>query len=182
MTRTKVSKKVEPIKTNSKMELSQKIDQLIANTRSLFCESDRDFLLTQSEEKIDGWLALSTEQTPKEEPAPAQPAVNTAKPEDIMKLLPREVQESINHGLKLHAAQRQALVAKINGYKKDLYSENELNAMSTEQLEKISQLIPEAPAEEQPYNYTLFGVQPQVNAAGGDDSVPLLPTGFGGQK
>ena len=190
MLRTKPDKKkeVEQI-NNSVMDVKEKVDKIIAHANSNFCdcEDDRNYLMAQAPEKLDAFLQSYEEKAPAA-PAPTanaeedkgkQAPVTFANVEDYLKTVPEEIRESVQAGIRANQKLRAGLIAKIKGYKADLYSDEELNGMSTEFMEKVAQMIPEAtPQNNQVMDFTLNGAHaPQVNM-GGDAPAPMLPTGM----
>ena len=156
--------------------LLKKVDALINHSATQFEETDREFLLTQSENMLDKMLPKETQQ---EQP----PQVNAEmvktyiqesfkKPEDFVNLLPADMQDQLKSGLKLHKEQRTQLIEAITT-NSQAFSKEELEAMDTTMLTKI------ASTAKAPVDYSLNGdstkkeVQTNTSGSGG----MLLPMG-----
>lgn len=151
-------------KTNGKKEEKGMADKVKKNEGccpekiALLVETERfteDEVKDLSEATVDKLLAMEKELD--EKPAapgtpvtPAAPSVNEAvetiknefsKPDQFMSLMPAEVREQFNYGMRLHEDHRQKLISSISETTQ-VYTEQELKEMKTDALEKLSQAIP----------------------------------------
>lgn len=119
------------------------VNGLISNTASNFSEEDREWLQGLEEGQLKKLMPS--------EPAP-EPQVNkeaaikviqdTLKtPADFMGLLPQEMKDQFQSGLRLHKERRTQLVQSIMANTAEAWTEDELNAMPTDMLEKISKSV-----------------------------------------
>ena len=96
-------------------------------------------------------------------------------PEQFVALLPAEMKDQFESGLKLHKDKREALIAQLKAYKANPFSDEELSGKSTVELEKLSRMLPVE------VNYAPLGSHgnpaPQVNS-----EEVLLPTGVEVEK
>lgn len=150
MQRTKFnSNNVEPnndkeMSTTHSPCLVAKVDALINNSATRFAEADRDWLLTQTEDVLAKLI-------PVEQAQPAAPQVNVEqalavlkesykKPEEFISVLPDDLKTKVEEGLKLYAANREALVKTIKDASKE-WTDEELGEMSVNMLNKIAKTI-----------------------------------------
>ena len=173
------------IKNNSQMKKEEKIAKLVANANSGFCDcaEDQAYLSTLSDEKLDAFIAKLPAEQPVQTNATAPAAKSEEKKattlQDYMAGMPEELREQFAHGMKAYNAQKAGLVAKIKGYAQNQWTEQELNVMSVDALDRIPKMIPEtAPEQPQFHDYSLNGARTviQTNDDGGE---VLLPTGYG---
>lgn len=167
-----------------------KVDALIANEATQFEEKDREWLINlgtdMGEEVLDRFVPVVKEPDPvdakddkgdKTPPAPA-PEMNEeavikmiadkfSDPDKVLALLPKETQEVMSSGLRLHREQRHALTEHIMA-NSDFLKE-ELDAKSLEELEKLASMT-SVPVPE-PQNYALVGAG--AGQSGGVE--PMLP-------
>lgn len=123
----------------------QRIGELIANEQAPFAEEDRETLQAFSDEKVEA-IAKSYEQAPATnagddqgggEPAPAAPAANTA--DEYIENAPAEIRDSLRTMQREHEAKRKQLVETIVANEANAFSREELQAMDTDRLQKLSQ-------------------------------------------
>ena len=140
------------------MSVQEKVDALVSNEATKFSEDDRQWLSTLSEDQLDklepeegeeasadegteeGNADEGTQETAEEEKADEAPAANAASPEDFIKQAPKEMQDMLNSGLKMHNQKKQALVKQLRGNERCDYAESELNAMELNELERLAKL------------------------------------------
>jgi hypothetical protein len=155
----------------------EKVTGLIQNTRTSFNENDRDWLsgLTNEQlEKLEPQDNSNEENDPKEDAKKALQDYSADNPEDVLELLPKAIADQLRSGLQLHRNHRNELIERITNNSQEFFAE-ELNAMETGMLEKISKSIQPST------NYSAMGAgkETQNNAGGDEDDVePLMPAGF----
>lgn len=168
-----VTKRVRknPIINNSKNEemctecVKKLANNLIANKSTAFQESDREWLETLSEEQLE-----------KMTPQPvASPQANTLSKEQAITILqgmtteeyygilPKEVREQVQAGLRINAEKRSTMIAEITANEKSPWKKEELEALPTETLEKIHQTVKVNSKEEEVPVYGAFGSSIQAN-------------------
>lgn len=163
------------------MDKKKLIDELI--TLGAYEESSRAELETVPEKFLEGYKATFEENKRrcKEEKDPVTTAtldVNSVReavqgmfqtPEQFIALMPKDMQDQMNSGLRLHNEQKQNLVNKIAEHTK-AFTTDELNAKTMDELQKIVSLIPD------PVDYSLQGVPSvRVNRSTSAQETPLLP-------
>lgn len=113
------------------------IDALIAHKASQFTEADRAFLETQDENVLQ-------KMTPVETPTPTVNAVQAAEvlkqhlaanSDAFIGLLPKDIQESVRYGQKVHNDRRAELIAHIVGNSNGAVTAELLNEKNTQELE-----------------------------------------------
>jgi hypothetical protein len=168
----------------------EKVKQLIANERTKFTENHKEWLMEQSEEMLDTLFPEEPEtnqngdggddgkegktQTKSEPQVNGEQLAEALKeyaqtPEKFIELAPAEVQDQLKSGLNLHRQERNDMIKKIvNNAGENGFTEDELKQMSTDQLRKMTNMIPE------PGNYTLNGggsPRPSNN----QERTPMMP-------
>lgn len=151
------------------------VDKLIS--AKVFTELQRATLETYSEDMlksmVDG-LTVHEPVKPSKEELSAIFKASFASKEEFMKIVPDELKEQMECGLRLHAEQKQKLIEKITGYSQ-AFTVDELAGKSHQELTKLASLVP----AEEPIavnNYTPFGVQTPVTHT--NTIEPLLPFAF----
>ena len=130
----------------------EKVELLIQNEQSRFGEDDREWLLTQSEEVLEKLEPVVIEipavvpEVEKGVQMNKEDAIQVLKetladPEKFLELLPAEQRAQMQHGMKLHKAHRVTAIERIQKEAPDVYSVEELEAMPTDQLEKLARAI-----------------------------------------
>lgn len=182
---TEVMRKImyDPITANN-MKYKRKDDVNVGNENvnilvqgGAFSEKDREWLEGLDPDRL---AQLSTAYEKKVE----APAVNEEKmdiptvvqalaeqfktPEQYIQLMPAEMRDQMESGLKLHREQRQTIIDAIKVH--DVFTEEELQKKSMDELSKIVRLIPT------PKDYSLAGAR-SVNVNGNTEEV-LLPIGL----
>lgn len=113
------------------------VGRLIANAASPFTDDDKAHLEALCEAKLAALDAAFQPVEPEPEPEPAK------KPDDDSERISKDELADLRAAAGAYkrqlAAQKTALIAKLKGAQ-DAYSEAELQAMSVEQLEKVSKL------------------------------------------
>lgn len=177
MKRTKQS--INNNKTKGGPEMSDKlcceakVDALIANKATKFTLQDREWLLTQEESVIDKLEPIVVQES--KEPVVVNDAevINTFKStlktiEDYTALMPEEMREQFNQGVKLYNEHRTGLVQSImDNTEKGVWEESDLTAMETAQLEKIAKSVTK----------TDYSGQGGSSIQGNAGETPLLPAG-----
>lgn len=185
MQRTKPVKKGETTMANEKSCCPEKVDKLIANEATQFTQDDKEWLLTQEEATIDKMFPKEVE--PKKEPntnskdekVTAEQAMQVLKeqikqPQDFINLLPDEMQDQMNNGLKLHQEKRTNLITGILNNTENVWKEEDLKQMDTSMLEKISTSI--KANKQEVTDYTAMGGSNQEPTNNTSDGI-LLPAG-----
>jgi DNA-binding transcriptional ArsR family regulator len=158
-----------------------KVDALISNTLTVFEESDREYLETLSEDKLD---KLIPKETPA--PAPAAPAVNStpapapvSTPAPAIQALSAEDRAALDFGRRQLAARRLAFIGTIQANtSKELWPDATLNAMSDDLLERIAgSFKKEEPEVNQGGNYFFNGFNPQTTIQDNSAIEGLYPEG-----
>lgn len=163
----------------------EKVELLVQSDS--FTEADRAAIELLPETVVDKLIVMSkaapvaTEKTVVTEPAPTaditeQQAVavlsaHLSDPDKFLKLLPTEMQDQMQHGLALHGQARVQMVKGILA-NSQVYTEDELKAFPTAQLEKLARAI--APS----VDYTGYGAgAPVALTTQTVSEEPLLPPG-----
>ena len=137
----------------------EKVEMLIQDENSLFTEDDRDWLLIQSEDVIEKlWPVIVEKEVVKE--VIKEVKINTETPvtkEQIVQvleesfsdqakflaLLPSNMRDQMESGLKLHQEKREGIIASILANQAgDAWGKDELSAMNMQTLDKIMKSIP----------------------------------------
>lgn len=171
MQRTKDGSINPSINTKTKKNMSEervnpKVDSLIACSRTRFEESDRKWLLEQSDQTLDK-LAPKDEPPVQVNKEKALEVLNLTKVEDYLDLMPDAMREKIDAGVKLYKEQREAMINSIVKNSDGVWEEDKLKEMDTEMLEKLNKTV-------QPkVDYSGSGAgnegDPQVNVEEDDD-------------
>ncbi len=174
MKRTKFNSKKE-----DKMNVNERVEQLIANTNSKFTNCDREWLQGLSEEAL-------TKLEPKKQEQLKEPTLdaNTAfeflkknKPETdkVLELLSDEEKTNYQKGLEFYKKQRTDLIQSITA-NTDQWKEEDLKDMDFGMLEKLSKTVtPKKPEGQEIVDYSGQGAGGYFSANTEDDM--LLPTG-----
>ncbi len=150
-----------------------KVEELITNAATNFGADDRDWLLGQSLEQLEKMTPKVSTGSPEVPQINKQQALEMLKdsiktPEDFLSIMPSEVRDQYQHGLRLHAAQRSQMIADIQTNAKDVWTNDELAALNTPMLEKVYKGL------KRDVDYSInvnAGIQPNTSEA------PLLPPG-----
>jgi len=152
-----------------------KMDILVQS--GVFSDADQEWLAGLDAERFDKLVTACTKkvETPQANEAKVDiPTVIQAlaeqfkTPEQYIQLMPEEMRDQMESGLKLHREQRQAVIDKIKAL--NVFSEEELQKKSLDELHKIARLIPT------PRDYSLAGAK-SVNTNAETEEV-LLPLGL----
>ena len=171
-------------KTKMSKCLIDKVDALIANTSTKFTDEDRDWLLTQSEAILEKLTPKPVRTAPKadeqEQYQVTEKDVTTflenKSREDIIKLLPAEIQANVISALALRDKNRADMIAKIQANTGNTWEQAELEAMSCNVLEKLTKSVSKVnPAQEQPADYSANNGGINNNASADDDDLLLPP-------
>lgn len=178
------------------------VNFLIQNGKLGWAETDRDALMALDEAVLDkmktSYEALQKEPEPKKEPEPApdkkeEPVVNAEPevkkepeqkaepepkpktPDEFIANAPDEMKEVLSEGLKMHRAKKDTLVKALLANKRNKFTEEQLRAKKTEELEALVELA----AVEVDYsgNRALQHREPKINERKEDGTgVPDMPT------
>ena len=145
-------------------ETKEQVTALITNEKTEYKEEDREYLEGLEERTLKTLTSISdhqgegedeSEKAPEGEKAPASAEGEGEKaPEDESKegdpppvtaaeyiaKAPPEIQGVLNEGVKLQAANRSELIESIKTNKDSSFSDAELQALSTDQLEKLAKM------------------------------------------
>jgi hypothetical protein len=150
-------------------KINDLVGRLIANAASPFTEDDKAHLEALGEAKLE---ALDAALQPAEpEPKVEEPEPVEEEPDDSVKISADELADlraAASAHKRQQAERKTALLAKLKG-KQDAYTDDELAAMSCEQLAKVSKL---AKVDAEPVrDYSGQGMP----TTGSDDAVPPPP-------
>ncbi len=158
----------------------EKVEKIIS-INSTFTKEDKEWMEKLSEEQLNKIQALAeskveVKEVEVEKEVTKEDALNAlsehlSDPEKFMDLLPKEIQEQLKHGLKLHNDQKMEFIKKITA-NSEAWTEDELKAKSFDELQKMASLIKE------PVDYSVMGVGnvPTNNEENTDEDL-LLPVG-----
>lgn len=146
----KVVRNVEYIQVNNKKEemcepCKERVNELIAHASTHFDETDREWLETLTEDKLDKLTPKKVEvnvTVPSLEDAVKMIQTNAKGLEDYLSVLPENVKAEVRVGLATFKEKKDALIASIQANtEKGVWSEDELNVMSYEMLQKIEKSV-----------------------------------------
>lgn len=157
-----------------------RVDQLIQANK--FCEDDRTYLETLSQERLDGFLGVKpAPQVNSQEPAKLtkDEALNALRgsltSQDFMSLLPRETQEQLQIGLSTYQNQKKTMVDEILANSVEgSWDEASLNAMPYDTLQKIHVNSRKANVSNADSFVSLFGASTNLQANAKVEDVPPL--------
>ena len=153
------------------------VGRLIANAASPFTDDDKAHLEALGEAKLTALdAALQPAEPEPEKVAKEEPAKEPDDSERISKEELADLKAAASAYKRQQAAAKTALIAKLKGAVQDAYSETELQAMSVEQLEKVSKLAKVDTAPER--DYTGRGFPVTGDDADDDDYEPPDTYGF----
>lgn len=160
--------------------VEKKTNELIAHEGTKFTEDDREWLHSLDETLLDKLFPVDSAVINKVD----EPVVVTAeqamevlkqklsKPDDFIALLPKEIQEQVNSGLKAHREQREKMVQSIlTNTMKGVWEETELKDMSFETLKKVHEST-----KKEIVDYSLNG-DGKINTGSATKEMPMAPTG-----
>lgn len=148
------------------------VEALIANTNSQFTPEDREWLLTLNAEQIAKLQPVTPEKVEVEKPLTDE-AVSAylSSKDDPIALLPEGIQANVRSGLELRETSRKETIQEIMNNANQVWTEQELNAMSCSDLNKLKTAL-----GIQMGNYSARGSSRATAPAGSDDE-KLLPPG-----
>lgn len=155
--------------------IKTRVDTLITNGR--FCEDDREYLETLTEVRLDKFLVpeavpqVNTQVT-------KETALNALKgslnADEFLSLAPADLQEQMRTGLALHQSQKASMVAEIVANTGTIYTAEELQAKTFNDLQKLHAATVKKSAELGALTY--FGLNPvQVPQVNSKEVEPMLP-------
>ena len=143
----KVMRKIEYIQVNNKKEeemcepCKERVNELIAHESTHFDETDREWLEALTEDKLDKLVPKNMQvnvTVPSVEDAVKVIQTNAKGLDDYLNVLPENVRVEVNLGLATFKERKDALIASIQANtEKDIWNEDELNAMSLNTLQKL---------------------------------------------
>lgn len=147
-----------------------KVDKLIKSNQ--FVETDRVWLSALEEPQVDKLVAMA--ERPQGDPRPPmsrEEAVQVFKeqfadPEKALSLFPADMADQMRHGLALHKAEKDKLIARITA-NSDQFTADELGNESIARLQKLASLIKQPEVD---YSVLGGGSGPAVQSA--DDILP----------
>jgi len=188
----KTNEKGETIMSEKKVEVctacvEKKANDLIANELTVFVEADKEWLTTQTEEKLDKLnikpVEKKIEVNKEEKPLTAKDAMDVLKdniknPEQFIQLLPKEMQETLTDSMKMYADQRTSMITAIVANTEEVWTEADLKGMKTDTLKKV--YISSVPKEKET-DFSLFGTnsKPELET---NTEAPLMPSDYVAKK
>ncbi len=115
----------------------QKVSELIVNVASKFTEQDREFLSGMNAEQLELVTPKEVSITVNEDHVKKHLATYTEL-DKVIELLPESMQVNVKAGIALETKNREELISTIQVNVKDVWEEDELKSMQTNQLEKIA--------------------------------------------
>lgn len=147
----KVTRKIEYIQVNNKKEeemcepCKERVNELIAHESTHFDETDREWLEALTEDKLDKLVPKNMQVNvtlPSVEDAVKVIQTNAKGLDDYLNILPENVRAEVNLGLATFKERKDALIASIQANtEKDTWSEDELNVMSLNTLQKLEKSV-----------------------------------------
>ena len=187
--RTSVRPETEfvPIKTNEELDMpkSEKVDGLIANAATNFTSDDKEFLMTLEDAHLDKLEPVfATAQIP--DPAPVVETPPVVEPvveegdggtaiapitaEQYVADAPAEIADVLKRGMALEAASRNESIERIKANTSNTFTDEELKAFSTDQLDKMSSIATVKDYSGKGGPRTVVPIDP--------DAVPAMPKVF----
>jgi hypothetical protein len=172
------------------------VDKILQMNHLHWTDEDKDYLMTLSDERVQGILdtpepdgATEGDDTPTGDAAQDGAAASAAPQmdeeavkgiikaqfattEEALGLLPDEIQANIRQGLALNDQRRTELVTQVTTNSPSIYTEDELKAMKTPELEKLAQMA----NQNRPVDYSLAASGTILD---NQDNDVLMPTGMG---
>lgn len=180
--------KPKTIETNKKQKGENKMSKakcamvsgLITNERTNFTEDNREWLMGQDfdtletlQPKMIANAKIKSEETPFTDEAVTS-YIATKKQEDVIKLLPSELQANLNTMIKERAERREKMVKEILSINKQ-FTEIELNAMNCDILQKVHAMAKPAVEDAKPADYSAAaGSAHQMQTNSSNDEEPLM--------
>lgn len=147
----KVTRKIEYIQVNNEKEeemcepCKERVNELIAHESTHFDETDREWLEALTEDKLDKLVPKNMQvnvTVPSVEDAVKVIQTNAKGLDDYLNVLPENVRAEVNLGLATFKERKDALIASIQANtEKDTWSEDELNVMSLNTLQKLEKSV-----------------------------------------
>ena len=147
----KVMRKIEYIQVNNEKEeemcepCKERVNELIAHESTHFDETDREWLEALTEDKLDKLVPKKMQvnvTVPSVEDAVKVIQTNAKGLDDYLNILPENVRAEVNLGLATFKERKDALIASIQANtEKDTWSEDELNVMSLNTLQKLEKSV-----------------------------------------
>ena len=158
--------------------LTAKVEALIANEATKFSDTDKEWLLAQSEETLAKLEPVEPAKTEKQEEVQinrdqALEALNLQTLEDFKAIMPEKMRKQVEAGLKLREDTRAATIKDIMANAKDVWTEDELKEFPCEKLTKLQRSI--KPVVD--YSGAGAGNDDVQANEGQDGEEPLLPAG-----
>lgn len=126
----------------------EKVNELIANESTHFNESNREWLESLTEDKLDlliPKLVKTNTSTPSYEDAVKIVQANAKSLDDYLGILPENIKAEVQVGLNAFKEKKDALIATIQANtEKDTWNVDELNVMSLQVLQKIEKSVVKA--------------------------------------
>ena len=154
------------------------VDELIANKRTTYSDTDKEWLMALGEENLGKLVANIAKEPevkvsePKKEPVKkVEPVANEAPKttDEYIDTLPEELQDQVRSGLQLHKAARERMVTAVLTTHKDVWTKANLEAMGTEELSRVYKTVPDV------VDYSLNS--PAKAPVNNDEVEPLYPGG-----
>lgn len=185
-----ISANQEGVKKNMEItkEVKAHVEALMASGK--FKDEDKARLEGMDVASLEMFAPLLVVNTEQKEETPAVATTPTAftkedaikvlqesmqSPDQCLSIFPQEIQEQLRSGLKLHQAQKEALITLITGYNK-AYTDVELRTRSMEELTKMASFVPENKSD-----FSIFGAN-KTQQVSTNAEKPLIPMGVVGMK
>jgi hypothetical protein len=136
-----------------------KVEKIAANANLPFStDEDKEFLLTQTEQKLDAILVLAE---------PKIVEVEKVVEKEVPQALSAEDQEALNYGKQALKEKRDSLIEGVKVNAKGVWTDEDLANMSNEHLEKLNKTFGNN------VDYSLNGIV-KVNTGGIEPMLPLI--------
>lgn len=140
--------------------VEKKVNELIANSKGRWVESDREFLQTLTEEQLDKMAPQIVE---KEKVV----QVNVLSDEDKAALAAYKAEQKVKKDRMIKEIQANTSV--------EMWPDAELNALTDNQLKRLFDSVRK---EDEQVDFSLYGAGMNVNAGAKDEVEPLYPAGI----
>jgi hypothetical protein len=152
----------------------EQVKTIITSNQTRFVEADREWLESQDKERLIQLLPMEVDDPPVAPQVNREQAMSVLKdiiktPDDFISLAPDEMQDQLRSGMVLHNAERERMISHISANAAGIFTDDELKAKSTSELQKLAQAIKPQPD----YSFSGGGA-PKVSA---NVVEPLLPAG-----
>src|SRR5690625_3359067 len=166
-TNTAMSEKNQPTG-----EVMDKVSALVNNERTRFTKGDRKWLLELNEEQLDKLVPSEPEaQEVSREQALQALQEDFSDIEKVKQLLPEDIRKSVETGITAYHEQRTQLIKRIQANTGDTWTQESLEDMDTDTLERIEK-------SSRKVDYSGQGSSAITNNQQSDGVAPMLPAGI----